>query len=438
MIKYISFRATCLVWLSFGAGARAPAADDDLLDALLEKRAITAEQHATLSQSRDREPATSRVNVSLHDGLEISSEEGDFSIGVGARLHADWARHTGEAAAAQPVNGTSLRRGRLELAGTFYDDWEWAAESDFADDDVAVKDFWLSYRGFERVRLTVGHQKQPYSLAVEMSSNDIPFVERSVDNFLILPFIDRAIGVRADASGERWFLATGLYGEAIAPDASGDEGWGATARVVFAPLLADDRVVHVGLRAARRHPSASTDVRIRDETTSFSDLRIVDTGAMQDVDTVTLVGPEAALAIGRFSAFTEYNRVSLNRRGAPTLDFDSWHLGGAWALGGESRAEAYEIEAGEFKALPLMEPFRHRNGGGAWELTARYASIDLNDADLVGGSEETFSVGANWYANRNIRFLLDWTRIVDSDRSSPVRVATEGMNIVTLRAQYAF
>jgi phosphate-selective porin OprO and OprP len=136
--------------------------------------------------------------------------------------------------------------------------------------------------------------------------------------------------------------------------------------------------------------------------------------------------------------FSEYNRLSLERRGAATIDLDSWHIAGTWALGGESRAGSYEIEAGEFKALSAKQPFTRGEGGGTWELAVRYASIDLNDAAFVGGSEDTLGVGANWYANRNIRFQLDWTRILDTDRSSAIREEMEGMNVFTLRAQYAF
>ncbi|MDC3239327.1 hypothetical protein OAT88_01435, partial [Gammaproteobacteria bacterium] len=58
----------------------------------------------------------------------------------------------------------------------------------------------------------IGHQKQPYSLSLEMSSNDLPFVERSVDNFLVAAFTDRAIGGRFENHGDNWFVAGGAAG----------------------------------------------------------------------------------------------------------------------------------------------------------------------------------------------------------------------------------
>ena len=72
-----------------------------------------------------------------------------------------------------------------------------------------MKDLWLAYGGLGWTSIAAGHQKQPYSLSLEMRSNDIPFIERSIDNFLVEPFVDRALGIRAQSSGDHWFFAGG-------------------------------------------------------------------------------------------------------------------------------------------------------------------------------------------------------------------------------------
>ena len=51
-----------------------------------------------------------------------------------------------------------------------------------------------------------------------MSSNDLPFIERGTDTDLIIPFIDRAIGVRGDFHGEHWQVAAGIYGDSVDAD----------------------------------------------------------------------------------------------------------------------------------------------------------------------------------------------------------------------------
>lgn len=418
----------------------AAAADRALLDTLLANGTITQAQYDELvaKEQAERPP---QASVTLdQNGFNIRSADGQFAMKVGARLHADLIEHTDDSrVAVAPNDGTELRRARIELSGTFHGDWRWAAESDFADNEVSIKDFWVSYRGFDAVDLTFGHQKQPYSLAVEMSSNDIPFTERSIDNDLIIPFIDRAIGVRADASGEHWYAAGGLYGESVDPGDASDEGWGLAARYVYAPIIEDDRVLHIGFRGAYREPADDVpSVRMRDETSHFSDLRIVDTGLLSGVDNVTLLGPEAAFAKGPFSIVGEYNDASISRVGLGNLDFSSWHVAVTWSLSGESRAAAYRIDAGEFKRLTPARNFSRGGGRGAWELAARYASIDLNDGGVTGGTEDAFTAAANWYVNQNVRMMFSWRRILDTDGSNATRAAAEGMNILAVRAQYTF
>lgn len=434
------------------------AADKALLDVLLANGTLTREQYEALLD--DDEPAAEdaadpRVRLD-ESGFSVRSSDGEFAIDIGARLHADFTQHGGDADTGRPaVDGTELRRARIELGGTFHGDWRWAAETDLADDRTEVKDFWLRYTGLAGVDLTVGHQKQPYSLDVEMSSNDIPFTERGIDIFLIAPFVDRAIGIRADASGERWFAAAGIYGESVAPGGlfgesegidplvAGDEGRGAAGRFIYAPTIATDRVLHLGFRAAYREPADNPGplrtLRIRDETTDFSNLSVVDTGFISNVRDATLFGPEAAWVRGPFSVYGEYNDARIGRgAGEADLSFASWHVAATWSLTGESRAAAYEIDAGEFKRLSPARPFRRGDGGGAWELAVRYSALDLNDGAFVGGSEKALTAGANWYVNDNVRMLLDWTHIVETDASNAIREGAEGMDIFRARAQFTF
>jgi phosphate-selective porin OprO/OprP len=271
-----------------------------------------------------------------------------------------------------------------------------------------------------------------------MSTNDLPFIERSIDNSLIAPFVDRAIGVRAETSGKRWFAAAGLFGEPADPSGDGDEGWGTSGRFIYAPTIESDRALHFGVGAAYREPSDDSAVRIRDETTHFSNLRIVDTGLLTNTRSVTLLGLEAAYAHGPWWVSGEYNDTSLDRRGAPDLGFDGWHVAATYTLGGESRARAYRIGSGEFKRLqPARNLDLRTEGRGTWELAARYASIDLNDGTTVGGSEKALTVGANWYVNSNIRTLLSWTRILDTDASTPLRAGADGLDIFAARMQFA-
>lgn len=374
-----------------------------------------------------------------HRGLNIASGDGDFEMKIGARLHVDGAVHSGDTAGVEATDGSELRRARIELRGRFHRDWIWTAESDFADNDVSIKDFWLGYDGLQGVALMAGHQKQPYSLAVEMSSNDIPFMERSIDNDLVIPFVDRAIGLRGDAHGDHWFFSGGVFGDSVAPGAPDDEGWGVVGRFVYAPVIEQTRIVHLGVRAAYREPDATGRIRMRDETTHYSNLRIVDSGIITGTQSVLLYGPEAAFVYGPVSLTGEYNRADIGRSVASDLNFDSWHVEATWTLTGESRAAAYRLDAGEFKRLTGAREFSLANGGwGAWELAARYANLDLNDGAFVGGESNVFTTALNWYINSNVRLMFDYSRVIDTDASTALRDAVQGLNVYQVRAQYTF
>jgi len=423
---------------------------------------IAVATEAESSQEASDGPPTGVVMRLDEGGLELRSKDGRFEFGFGGRLHADGTLHVGDTPSDIPggpnrdaTDGTEIRRARLAATATVYEDWHWVGEVDFADNRAAVKDFALTYSGIDGLRLGVGHQKQPFSLALEMSSNDLPFTERSIDNALILPVVDRAVGFRAETHGEHWFAAAGIYGESVEPDNdNADEGWGAAGKVVVAPLLEDDRLVHLGFRGAFRRPETDNEsIRFRDETTNMSNFRIVDTGALEDVQNVILFGPEAAVAFGPFSLFGEYNHAILQRNGLRRVEFEGGHVAATWSLTGESRAAAYTIKTGEFKRRRPREDFSLRGGGlGAWELGARFAYVNLNDGGpagdpgtVSGGKEQRISAALNWYPNYNVRFMLGYEHVLQADvggppSSSPVEITKEGegLDIFTFRTQLAF
>ncbi len=424
------------------------AADKALLDVLLANGAITQAQYNELLERPKltvedlSAPAVSQVKTSLGPkGFEAKSADGDFAFNVGARMHFQASAHSGDLPpGVDATDGTEFRRARLMTKGKFYGDYKWKAEVDFADNKVSVKDFTVGYTGFEKANFFVGHQKQPYSLSVEMSSNDIPFIERSIDNDLIIPFTDRALGLRMESNGEHWFLAAGVFGESVNANKDDDEGLGASGRFIYAPVIEADRTLHLGVRVAMKKPSASTEsFRIRDETTHQSNLRIVDTGEIGNVDRAVMYGVEAGMVHKAFSLVGEYNRLTLDRDGFSDLDFDSWHVYGTWSITGESRAAAYRIDQGEWKRIKPTRPFNLDEGTwGAWELALRYAQIDLNDGAFTGGDESVLTSALNWYLNNNMRLMFEVSHILDTDESTLLRDAAEGLNIFQFRTQYTF
>ena len=398
--KFMFVKTLFATALAFLTSNLVQAADQELLDILLGNGAITQQQYDELLAKDKLEKAdVAKISFSNGSGLNISSGDGKYEVEIGGRLHLDYVDHSYDARMGSiPVNGTQIRRGRIEIDGVFDEKWGYAAEFDYAKNGVAIKDFKAGYLGANGASFYVGHQKQPYSLSLEMSSNDEPFVERSVDNFLVATFTDRAIGARAEVSGEHWFVGAGIFGDTLKTGGPGDEGWGSSARYVYSPLIEDDKVVHLGIRGSYREIDKRTPtLSIKDKTSDFSDLNIVNTGALNDAESARLFGPEIAVALGPLYMFAEQTSATITRTAAPDLDFSGWHAALAWTLTGESRASRYRMDAGEFKNIRPKKNFDMINGGlGAWEVALRFASIDLNDGNINSGEEAAVSLALNW------------------------------------------
>tara|TARA_R110002073_G_scaffold106303_2_gene239924 strand:- start:7846 stop:9198 length:1353 start_codon:yes stop_codon:yes gene_type:complete len=367
-------------------------------------------------------------------GFQVTSADGTSSMRIGGRLQTDFNVHGNEGAFNPAIqDGSELRRARLEMRGTLPDDLIWAAEADFGSNKISLKDFWVGRHEGDGPTITFGHQKQPYSLDVEMSSNDIPFVERGVDTALVIPFVDRAIGLRAQNNSEDLYWAVGLFGEGATKKATADEGFGFAGRLVSAPVQTETEVLHLGVRGAWRRPEDGPGgIRIRDETTNMSNFSVVDTGTLMNVDSVSMYGAEAAWARGPFSIGGEFNSMMLDRMGGD-LNFSSWHVQSTYSLTGESRAPAYRIDQGEFKRLR-----GEKAGDRPWEVSARLASIDLNDGAFSGGAQDAFSLGLNWYYNNNVRLMWGYTTILDTSGGSLQTMAADGLDIFTFRMQFIF
>jgi phosphate-selective porin OprO/OprP len=88
---------------------------------------------------------------------------------------------------------------------------------------------------------------------------------------------------------------------------------------------------------------------------------------------------------------------------APTLGDPSYSassIEAAWVVTGER--QRYSISGGTFGQIRPKGPY------GAFEIAARYSTIDLNDGLVVGGVEDNWTLGGNWYINRNLRVMVNY------------------------------
>ena len=169
---------------------------------------------------------------------------------------------------------------------------------------------------------------------------------------------------------------------------------------------------------------------------SVGSIRLVNTGSLADVDELLTWGLEAAWVGGPLSLQGEYLAMDVSRDLNPDAGFSGYYLMGSWLLTGESRR--YDPVKGTFSS-PRVKGLAGQGGIGAWELAARFSQIDLTDnaggpGAVIGGEERNMTLGVNWYPNDNLRFMLNWVKVLDVDRPGSDFDGTEP-SIILLRSQ---
>ncbi len=430
------------------------------------------EEHMTESE---------KVKVTMDKkGLQVRSADNDFKFRFGGRIHAD-ASYAGSDNYFQGVNhvqandGTEIRRARMRMEGVFFQDWLFRTEVDFAGDAVAVKDVYFQYLGVPDLVITAGQQKQNFSRELQESSNDMMFMERSLMNVLNAPVVDRAIGLNLESFGKNYTAKLGVYGNSIKPQANtlatatgvatngtnvGDEGWGISSRLAYAPINEKGELIHIGVAGNYRIPDQNTEVakskalQYAYQTTNMSGFDPLKQ-AMTGVKDIKMLGLEFASIYGPFSLGGEYTRTWIDRKGNTgaianqNVSFDGWYADAAYTLTGESRT----YKNGNMTYLEPAHPFNPSKGNwGAIELAARYSAVDLNDGlvaagGIQGGKMSEITGALNWYFNSNFRLLANYTHIL-SVTGSPLTTAPTNvvgnqkmggdMGTFMLRGQVAF
>ena len=431
----------------------ASGAMDDLLKVLRDKGSITESEYRILKNSAeaDQERASAEKEEMKKDlseatrdtvkvktgksGLKLESADGDFHFQLGGRIMADAAYYDEDRT--RMGNGAELRRARIFARGAVYHDWFYKLQLDFAGNKTTLKDAYLGYRGAGNLKLTLGNQKEPFSLNELTSSKYITFLERALPN-TFAP--GRNLGLSVGTHGDNWGAKAGYYFEGVHNGSSPkSQGWGTTGRVYYAPLAEKTRVLHLGAAASYRGSDGDNEIRFRERPESHvSGTRLVDTGTIGGYRNQKLYGLEAAAVYDSLSLQGEYIRSSIDVSGGGSdPDFSGWYLFGSYFLTGEHRP--YHVGSGTFGRVKPAS-IVGKGGHGAWELAARYSSVDLEDGGYQGGEENNITVGVNWYATPNIRFMANYVR-ASTDPTSPVKYASAGdedLNILQVRGQIDF
>lgn len=355
-------------------------------------------------------------------GTAFASPEFD----VRGRAHFDAAFHDEDVT--EMGDNINTRRARIGVNGKIDSDWDFRIEYDFAENGTSASDVRLRYR-LPAGRLTIGQTKVPMGLNELTSSNNMTFIERASNSNVIAD--SRRLGLHYAVSQNNYTLQSAVYSRSIgARKQDGDSQIGAAGRFVFNPIMQGSTMLHLGA-------SVAVEDFADQKGTSFSDRpearpageRLINTtrndvNPLADATGTFKYGLEAAYKSGPFSVEAEYLNVDVDRADNSDVSFNGYHVQTSYVLTGESRS----YSGGNFGGI------RPSNPSGAWEVAARFSSIDLDDEDVVGGKQENITLGMNYYANANVRFMAN---LIRSDIEDGIN-GDETVNIALLRAQFSF
>jgi phosphate-selective porin OprO/OprP len=458
-------------------------------DQIADLKASNAAETADLRRVADELP-----KVTISKGRPtIASADGAFKFAVRGMAQFDTAiydqddgaavdnRRSGngtEQNARDLNSGTNFRRARIGLEGTVFKDWNYAITGEFGgsgSESAQLQQAWVEYAGWKpfgiATRLRAGAFAPPTGLEDATSNTDSLFLERAAGVELIrgLAGGDGRSGFGILANGERWNASAVLTGALVGTGsgANYDEQTGVVARADYLLFRTANSGVHIGANynaiitpgdivAPGGGPNLNAITLQERPELRVDGTRLVSTGGITS-DGVNAYGFEAGAQWKNFYIAGEYNTISVERSGLPDAEFDTWYVQGSWILTGEKRG--WSAATGGFGGVRPDKPFNpKKNQWGAWELAARYSTLNLNDNEgaagaatpaggIRGGEQEITSLGLNWTPNNVVRFLLQF-QDVSVDRlypgttgaGNPPVGAQIGQHYQTyaLRTQFAF
>ena len=281
-------------------------------------------------------------------------------------------------------------------------------------DDVTLFDWRLDIPFFNNSVMSIGKQKEPISGERVQSMMFNHMQERSAVSDALMP--SRNVGVVwSGFSPEKYTSwAFGVFNDWFDADQDFNESaTQAMGRFTWVPLHSadDSNLLHLG--AGYRYSDGEEGFRYRTEPEFNLSPVFVDTGFGFDNGTLPANKTEtwnAELSWRRGPVWlgSEYTRVNVDSPLFGDPSFDGYWIGLSWILTGEMRA--YNKKSGVFGGVPVSRSV-YQNGKGAWELTARWSSLDLNDGVIQGGNIDIASVGLSWWLspifgiNMNYRYI---------------------------------
>lgn len=407
---------------------------------------VTGTQSAAPSQAAPSQAAPTQASASpekkrstaADDGWQDVSQE-KWTVKLGGHVQLDYVNW---AQAAPSIPNThdyvEFRRLRLVADGTGYGLFDFRLQMTLEPESVGesvpgtvtspeVKDAYLSMNeipGFGRMR--IGNFFVPFGLEQVTNDTNNVFLERSIPTQGVFT-PDREVGIAFYNSTESRRL-TWCYGaffdsvsEALKERIDDNQGYRVSGRLTWLPVYDEASngryLVHTGVGVLHTGDQDER-VRFRARPQIREGARIIDSGVLA-AEQYTTGNLELAIVYGAvtFQSEAYLSNAPLIAGGSVTAAGMYAHL--SYFLTGENRIfEPFGQHGAQFgRNVPTSNLFATRNGVsfGAWELKARWSTLDLSDANR--GQYNDLTAGVNWYWSDRTRVMFDWIHPITSSEA---------------------
>lgn len=331
---------------------------------------------------------------SFLQGKPIASDDLEYSIRLGGRLHADMNVYDGvfnNSDGGGSEQETFIRRGRLNISGYASSNWQYRLQAVLEKDaDNDVSDAFVIYKGFgPKFWVRIGKQKEDLGLEWVTSSNTTTAIERSAATRAFSNI--RSEGISLMGRHEDLSYNFGVHNN----DYTDDNKPVLTARIVKKNINEKREVFQFGGGFSFREGDRR-EIVVRPEIREISRVNRVSSGQFQSDDgwvfNLETMKIKDNWHLSAELYLSEYS-------GDKDLSSNGGYITAGYFITGEKRL--YDDLFGRFSGVtPIKE-------SGAWEVFTRYSWIDLAD-NGQGNSADILTIGTNWYVNSRIRLMLDY------------------------------
>ncbi len=374
------------------------------------------------------------IIINTKSGFEVKTVDGDYMFKIGGRIQLDYNSYDGVMNKVEGETGSDLffRRARIEMKGKIKD-WGYLFSYNLTHSG-SIDQLHTTYLGWGKTaRLTFGEQKENFGLEDTGSSKWITAIERSLPASAF--DTGNTLGVKLHGATDLMTYSLGVSKSTIDDDDNSLDT-AITGRFVIRPINTDNTLLHLGAGYTRRDGEfdeigARLGVRGGDDKTANKVKAEYNGGLMGDqLDVWNL---EAAANLGSVHLMAEYfdGEVS-GESGAPDLAADGYYVQAGWIVTGEQRKYKNKIAT--------FDKVKPKGANGAWEVFARYDSLDVTQSDkspliaLTAEEAETLTLGINWYVNSAVKVALNY---VHAETDTQINDEDDG-DALTARLQIAF